>query len=1079
MPIRFDHPELLALLLLAGPIVWLGMRNLQALDGLRKWVAIGLRLAVLLCLVMMLAGLEAVRWHRELTVIALMDQSESVRRFVKPPVMLDDDSGNGWGGAVNGVGNTEGQVGGAEQWMKRYLQVAGRGRQVNDLLGVVTFDGRPTVRALPSTMAEIDTASLVEPVDGSDVASAIRSSLAVFSAESSRRIVLFSDGNDTAGSQQAIEEAVREARAAGVRIDVVPMAYKIDNEVIVEGLYAPAEASKGQTIAIRAVLSATRPTAGQLHLLRDGMVVDLNGDGPGQGVAVDPGQWSIGRESVRGLDGDEKVSGIAADRYVAVKRIELPTDVGGATKFEAVFQADKFADTVAVNNRAEAFTMVRGQGRVLLVDTLGPGSGEILPDALREHGIELEVVPGHAFPTDFVTLSRYDAVILQNVPADAIAPRQQRMLARYVNDMGGGLVMVGGPDSFGAGGWTNSPVDQILPVHCEIPSQTVLPSGALVLVIDRSGSMGSPVGQTPYTQQEVASQAAVLALSTLYPDDLVGVVAFDQSAKWVVTLQRNKNPEKVAELVKSITPGGGTNIFPGLVEAHNALSRVPVEDAAIKHVILLTDGQSNEGDYFKIVGQMVKNGITLSTIGVGNSHNVQLLDSLAKMAGGHFYPVSNPNDLPQVFIKEAKTIRKNLIKEKRFEPKLRGSASPIMNGMSQPPLLAGLVLTEARRDPRVYLPMVGEEGEPLFAHWQVGLGRTAAFTSDATNRWAKDWMAWGGYSDFWARTVRHVSRTTGGAGLDLVTAIERGRLKIRLDATGVGEDDDKASEAGLVSSRNNGEGGIFLNALQTTATVVNPEGEMEQVVLTQTGPGVYEAEMPVASTGSYMVNVFAKSADGQPQAVFGGVTQAPGPELRSFTSNRALLERIAALGGGEVLDPSRPTQANLFSRESVTPTRAVRPMWRELMVGLFVLLLLDVACRRVAWEPAAIGRWLQLRFGRLRSARDAEQATQTLAALKEARTRGKAQAKDDVIKGKGAAVEAGPARTRKFEPARGFKASGDLASAVGGATKTDAVRVVEDVSEKAAVNEGPMTSRLLDAKRRARERLSEGDEDGA
>ena len=205
---------------------------------------------------------------------------------------------------------------------------------------------------------------------------------------------------------------------------------------------------------------------------------------------------------------------------------------------------------------------MHGKGRVLVVDHLGAPSGRILPEALREHGIDLDVVPPAGLPRRLDALQRYDAVILQNVPADAVSSRQQKMLARYVNDLGGGLIMIGGVDSFAAGGWTNSPVDRVLPVSCQIPSQTVLPSGALVIVLDRSGSMGANVSGSAYSQQELANEAAVLALATLYPQDLVGVIAFDHSPKWVVKLQFNSDAAAVAKRSARSSPAVVRTSFP-------------------------------------------------------------------------------------------------------------------------------------------------------------------------------------------------------------------------------------------------------------------------------------------------------------------------------------------------------------------------------------------------------------------------------------------------------------------------------------------------------------------------------------
>ena len=87
---RFDHQIYLLFALLAVPIIWMGQRSLAVLETPRRWTALVLRLAVLSAFVMLLAGLQGVRRQDELTVVALMDLSESVRRFSQPPVKADD-----------------------------------------------------------------------------------------------------------------------------------------------------------------------------------------------------------------------------------------------------------------------------------------------------------------------------------------------------------------------------------------------------------------------------------------------------------------------------------------------------------------------------------------------------------------------------------------------------------------------------------------------------------------------------------------------------------------------------------------------------------------------------------------------------------------------------------------------------------------------------------------------------------------------------------------------------------------------------------------------------------------------------
>ena len=375
-------------------------------------------------------------------------------------------------------------------------------------------------------------------------------------------------------------------------------------------------------------------------------------------------------------------------------------------------------DTVTVNNRAEAFTLVQGRGRVLLVDNVGGDSGLVLPQALSERQLNLDVVRPDGFPRDLAELTRYDAVLFQNVPADRITQSQQAMLARYVNDLGGGFVMLGGPDSFGAGGWTNSVIDeQILPVDCQIPSQTILPSGAVVIVIDRSGSMGAAVDASGQTQMRLAAEAAALAIGTLYPHDLVGVVAFDSFATWVVPLEKNDNPNATMKTVRSIREGGGTDILAGLDAAYRALiaNTTDLRESSIKHVILLSDGGSG-GNFLPLINDFNRANISLSTVGVGSGHDVKLLESLAINAGGQYHPIDDSNDLPQVFIKEVRTVRKNLIREVNFTPQLVNTGSPVTANLGALPELQGLVLTGPQVRPADRHAAAGARGRAAVCH---------------------------------------------------------------------------------------------------------------------------------------------------------------------------------------------------------------------------------------------------------------------------------------------------------------------------------------------------------------------------
>jgi len=1066
------------------PIAWLGWIGLNALEPARRYTAIVLRVAVLVVLVLMLAGIQAVRTHENLTVIAVIDESESVRRFVNPRTY-----------------DPEGQAETTRDWVRSYLRSASEGRRQDDRFAVVTYDGRPTVRALPANTTDFDAAASVNTREGTDSANAIRTAMALPPGESSARMVLVSDGNDTDGDLIA---AAREAAAAGFTVDVLPLDYRVDREVLVEGVFAPQTAREGQTAAVRVPLRATRPATGLLQLLHDNEPVDLNGPAnPGTGMPVRETDWTLETADASGREEsatDAPPNSAAnqsnpAGRYVAVKLLNLPLAFTGVNRFEAVFEPDAGQDAQPANNRGQAFTVVQGKGRVLLVDGVGGDSGQILPDALAAHGIAVDVVPPFGVPRRLTDLQKYDAVLLHNVPAEMVPGPQQRNLVKYVHDLGGGFAMIGGDQGFGAGAWTNSPIDQtVLPVTCQIPSQTILPSGALVIVIDRSGSMSSTVAGTSKSQQEVAAEAAVLALNTLYPQDLVGVVAFDGSAKLVVDVAPNANPVDTARKVYAIQPAGGTNIYSGLDLAYQRLAPLTVQDAAIKHMILLTDGQSTSGNYAKLVSQMRAAGISLSTVGVGDGHDANLLAQLAAMGGGQYHPVQNPSNLPQVFIKEAKTIRKNLIKEVPFQPTLVNDGSPITANIGAVPTLNGFVLTGRRDDPRVYMPIVGPEDEPIFAHWQVGLGRAAAFTSDATNKWATQWLQWGGYTDFWARTVRQIAKPPDARDLDLAANVSNGRLQVRLDAAGADESADGSPR------RRGPQGGSFGNFMQVEGTVITPDGETRRVQLEQTGPGLYKVSDTADLPGNYIVSLMVTRPDGSRSTVVTGASRPQGEELRRFTSNRATLQRVAEITGGRVLDPRQPQAASLFDRSGVVESRSIRPLWRPLLWCLIGLVMLDVANRRIAWDAPAIAR-----AGRSRAAALAtmlkpnrvESAGQSMGALKAARQRAaqrnQADGEQRDPSDRPATVTATPTQSpnqqtakspdkkRKFEAAPTATASDNFADAVGGASEQSNNSRLAAVagarkSEKAAEQEQSSMSRLRAAKQAAAQRMREGNE---
>ncbi len=996
MSIRFDHPEWLwglALLpVLAGALLaWGGSMSLP-----RRWTAIVLRAGLLALLLAMLAGVTAVRTTSKLAVVAVVDTSLSVRSYAP--------SGRG----------PDGEMIAPVESVRRWLMAASAKRGPEDLLGVVAFDGSAAVLTLPTAGDALQHPIELQPTDGTNLGEAIRLAVAAFPRDATRRMVVISDGVATAGdARAAAREAsgVRDRGAAGgpagkaagkadgaadggtggggsarpavpgldrIVIDVLPLRYEVAHEVMVESVDAPTRAQAGATVSVRVALSSSGPATGVLRLYHEGEEVDLSGGGGGAGSGAGDG--------LRG----RRVE-LSEGRKVVV--VNVPLGGSRVHRFRAVFEPDGPApgqpagDTIAANNIGEAVTITPGKGAVLIVegvrsiDNTGdagatsparglPGApGGPLARMLREEGFEVEVVGPESFPADLLRLQAYDLVFLQDVAADALGTASMERLARFVTELGGGLCMLGGPESFAAGGYKGSPLEPILPVRLDLPEKLVLPAAAVMIVLDCSGSMGWRVQGSSRTQQEIANEGAALAARSLDKNDLLGVISFSSDYTVEIPLAKNADPIKAAKTILSIRPDGGTNIPPALQEAYRQMRGA---QAKVKHVILLTDGVSQgKSKLDALCRAMAEEGIKVSTIAVGDGADGDGLASMAKAGGGQFYQVLDPYVLPKVFLRAIRVVRTPLYREGPFIPVTADSASPLLDGYlasGPPPALLGLNLAQVRPEITALNPLLTDKGEPVLAHWQAGLGQVAAFTSDA-GRWGEPWLDWPGYRALWTRVVRQVSRAPGSREAELSAEVVGDQLRIRVDAAG--------------------EDGRPLDGLEAPAAVYGPDGRRLEAVLSQIGPGTYEGVVRADQSGSYVVTVSPRETTrGKPRAMtpaIGGVTKPAGSELRVRRSNDRVLQELAELTGGRVLDMAQPEAAGLFDRAGLRPREARTPLWPFLLPWALVLTLVDIAVRRIAWD-----RLLSSRFGEglrrmaARAVRDrSREAAATIGALRE------------------------------------------------------------------------------------------------
>ncbi|MDP8924655.1 MAG: VWA domain-containing protein, partial [Chloroflexota bacterium] len=776
-------------------------------------------------------------------------------------------------------------------------------------------------------------------IDGNktDLAGAIRLALATLPSTMARKLVVLSDGNENVG--KAVEQA-RVAHAAEVPIHVIPLAQQSGPEVLVRTVETPAFVREGETFSATITLDAMADTQARVHLLADGKLL------ASQDVDLTQG----------------------------TNNIVLPQEPlePGFHLFRVQLEAG--GDTFVQNNEGGSYTVVTGKPRVLLVES-EPGETRYLADALQAAGLETEVRQTSNAIIDLPTLRGYESVILANVPAAEISESQMQAINSYVQNLGGGLVVIGGDQSYGVGRYNRTPLEEALPVRMDLRGRTLTASVALVLVIDASGSMAGGPGSS---KMDLAKEAAVRSIELLSEQDQVGVVSFDDTPRWVVPTQPLDDVGAVQTQIGSISPGGGTAIFPALEAAVNDI--VPRE-AKVKHILLLTDGLSSGGDYDRLAQRMAQANATLSTIAVGSDADFALMRRLAELGNGRYFEGNDPFEVPQMVLKDTQEVARAAIVEEPFRPTQVG-ASPILDGIdvSRMPPLLGYVSTTPKPTSQVLL--LSGQGDPILSEWQYGLGHVVTWTSDAKNRWSQDWLTWPDFSRFWSQVVKRTIPVPVDRNMQVQITPEGAQARVTVDAVS----DDKA----------------FQNFLQTRATVVDPTNGQQELSLPQVAPGRYEARVPVGEEGAYFLNITQTDAGG---VVLGarpaGFVIPYSPEYRDLRSNPELLGQLAGETGGRVLgDPT--TVFALDQRVLGQP----RELWPWLLALAALLFVFDVAARRLrlGWMDAqyAWGYLLDHWLGRARQA-TAPAAAKLLAA------KGRISIESDGFHGRRGAASAAPA----------------------------------------------------------------------
>lgn len=866
------QPWWLAACVLIVPIVWIGLKNLSSLSRVRRTLAIVLRMIVIVILILLLGRLTVGRKSNLLTTITVIDRSLSI------PENLGDAS-------------------------LEYLREALAGPGEDDRLGVVDIAEVASISKLSSSDMEIRKRNTMLVGQQSRLADGVGMAMAIAPPDSATRILLVSDGNETAGD---LKEAARIAAINGIPIDVLPLRYDYQREVIFKRLGAPAKARSGQTISLRFILSSTSDCTGKLLLNLNGEPVDLE------------------------PDSDAVAASVELKEGTNVKTISLPVGTRGMHNFEAVFVPDDAGqDRLSQNNRAMTMTFVAGPGHVLVMDADGDSATAIYT-ALKNTNVDVRYNRAIELPDNLAMLMDTDAIILANTDSSNFTYQQQEMLARYVTDLGGGLIMTGGPQSFGAGGWIGSPLAEILPVDCDPPQKKQMPKGALVLIMH-----ACEIPQGNYWGKTIA----IAATKTLSQQDLIGVLShsWQGTGDWVYPLGPAGDKSAVVSAIKQMQMGDMPDMGKHLQAAYDSLIGC---DAAQKHVVIISDGDP-QGPTATLLNQMRQASITCSGVAI-NPHSPSDVDSLrriAQLTNGRFYNVQDPEQLPKIFVKEAQVVRRALIMEETFVPQLSYSLSEIMRGLNTAlPNLDGYVLTGAKSD-LSQVVITSDKDDPILATGQAGLGRCLAFTSSVDSRWGGDWIGWSGFERFWEQAVRWVAKPGESYDCEVLTDVDGREVTVNIEASDT-------------------EGNITQFS-QIEAQMISPDISIGKVALTQVGPGQFQGKFQASESGSHVLNLRYKKIgdDAKTRLMQMPVTVPFAPEFRDLSDNTPLLEEVAAITSGRVLSADA-ANANIFDATGVKFPQTQLPLTRPLMIAWLVFFLLDVAVRRIAIDFKAIIRKL-------------------------------------------------------------------------------------------------------------------------
>ncbi|WP_010584061.1 VWA domain-containing protein [Schlesneria paludicola] len=763
-----------------------------------------------------------------------------------------------------------------------------KGKQ--DEAGLIIFGKTPACELSPSMSFPFEAFNSQVDRGATNIEQTLSYAGALLPEDNQGRIVLISDGVQTEGSLSRILD---DLKARGVAVDVLPIDYSYSNEVWMERLDLPQAVKLGESYEAGMLVKALSGGKGKLVLRENGNV--------------------IAEQEVEYKEG--------TNRYT----VPITLRSTGYYEYTASIEVPKAQDSLPQNNSVLNYIFVEGEGKVLLV-TDGSGDRrdwESLERAIREGERAVERIDGMDMPRDAASLMPYDCIVFVNVPQDQFDIQQLQAVRDSVYNLGSGFLMVGGANSFGPGGYHRTVIEEILPVSMDVSQKKVLPKGALAIILHTCEFAEGNTWGKRITKQ---------AIKVLGAQDEVGVLAYTQNGEqWLFELTPAGEYEKLVPAINGAQIGD----MPSFQNTMNlGLKGLMKSDAATRHMIIISDGDPQPPTP-ALIKEFIEAQVSVSMVAIFPHGGLEIskMQSVAEVTGGRYYFPDDPNQLPAIFIKESKTLKRSMLQNKHFTPEV-AFPSPILKGIEGLPELKGYVITSAKGHPAMTILTApadaddADDQDPVLSVWQHGLGKTAAFTSDFSTNWGEQWQQWGHFQPFVKQLLTDISRVKKDGHLRMSTHTSGGDAVIVVE--------DFHPEEGF---------------LDINAKLAGPNQKTENIQLKQVAPRRYQATVPLWGHGRY--HVVAQGLGGERKDLaFGGFIVPYSPEYLRFRSNRQTLQEVADRTGGRVLSGD-PAKDEIYQRGRA-PKRSSKPIFDWLLVALAILVPLDVALRRIQLDWSSI-----------------------------------------------------------------------------------------------------------------------------